>query len=202
MISENQIASVTGTTVRDNEGNKIGKAGQVYLDDATGRPAWLTVNTGLFGTSENFVPIEGADLSEDVVTVAYTKDRVKDSPKVDADDHLDAAEEQELYRHYGIPSHDTSVQNTDVPNTNIRDADGLATGDATTGSPHRLDGDTERAQAGQGRLRKYVTTQGQTDTASERLDEEPMAGGDDVSNPVRTETIDLDADTTARSENR
>ena len=60
MISENQLDDVQRATVYDRSGDKIGKAGQVYLDDATGQPSWITVNTGLFGTSESFVPLEGA----------------------------------------------------------------------------------------------------------------------------------------------
>ena len=58
MINENQIQSVMGSDVHGSDGEKIGRAGQVYLDDQTGRPEWVTVNTGLFGTNESFVPLE------------------------------------------------------------------------------------------------------------------------------------------------
>ncbi len=44
------------TTDRD----KIGSIGQVYADDDNGQPTWVTAKTGLFGTSESFVPLEGA----------------------------------------------------------------------------------------------------------------------------------------------
>ena len=43
-------------TVFDRDGDKIGGVGEVYLDDTTGEPAWVTVNTGLFGLKETFVP--------------------------------------------------------------------------------------------------------------------------------------------------
>ena len=39
------------------DGDKIGSVGQVYADDADGQPTWVTVKTGLFGTSESFVPL-------------------------------------------------------------------------------------------------------------------------------------------------
>jgi uncharacterized protein (TIGR02271 family) len=103
MISENQIDDVQRATVYDRSGDKIGKAGQVYLDDATGAPSWITVNTGLFGTSESFVPLEGASYDgTDRVEVAYEKTQVKDAPRVAADGHLEVSEEEELYRYYGL----------------------------------------------------------------------------------------------------
>ena len=45
-----------GSVVVDSNGDKVGDVGQVYLDDATGRPEWVTVRTGLFGLKETFVP--------------------------------------------------------------------------------------------------------------------------------------------------
>ena len=38
-----------------SDGSKIGSIGQVYLDDQTGDPSWVTARTGLFGTSQSFV---------------------------------------------------------------------------------------------------------------------------------------------------
>ena len=113
MISENQIDDVQRATVYDTSGDKIGKAGQVYLDDATGQPSWITVNTGLFGTSESFVPLEGASYDgTDRVDVAYAKGQVKDAPRVAADGHLDVSEEEELYRYYGLSAGGTGVDET------------------------------------------------------------------------------------------
>ncbi|MGZ4556794.1 MAG: PRC-barrel domain-containing protein, partial [Mycobacteriaceae bacterium] len=50
MIAESDIQQVHGAEIYSAEGDKIGRAGQVYLDDETGRPEWVTVHTGLFGT--------------------------------------------------------------------------------------------------------------------------------------------------------
>ena len=44
----------------DPQGNKIGSVGQVDVNDETGRPDWITVNTGLFGMKENFAPLAGS----------------------------------------------------------------------------------------------------------------------------------------------
>ncbi|ROQ26374.1 uncharacterized protein (TIGR02271 family) [Streptomyces sp. PanSC19] len=104
MIAHEQIATVLDHPVYDTEGKKIGDAKHVFVDDATGRPAWVTVKTGLFGTSESFVPIKDASMVDDHLEVPYPKDRVKDAPHVDVDGggHLDASEEQRLYEYYGI----------------------------------------------------------------------------------------------------
>ena len=72
----------------DRDGDRIGKVGAVYYDDATNEPSWLTVQTGFFGTKETFVPVQGADVSGDRVTVAYDKAKVKDAPNLDEDGHL------------------------------------------------------------------------------------------------------------------
>ena len=46
----------------DAEDNRIGKVSSVYLDDQSGQPLWLLVETGLFGTRQSFAPIHGARL--------------------------------------------------------------------------------------------------------------------------------------------
>jgi len=102
MIDQSQLGDIRGTTVIDSDGDKIGKAGDIYLDDATGRPEWLTVNTGLFGTSESFVPLEQASMSGDQVQVPFDKAKVKGAPRVATDGHLEPSEEEELYRYYGL----------------------------------------------------------------------------------------------------
>lgn len=82
-IDKGNIDELLGRDVYGTEGEKIGSAGQVFLDDATGRPEWVTVKTGLFGTKESFVPLQRADLSDRGLQVAYDKDRIKDAPRQD-----------------------------------------------------------------------------------------------------------------------
>ncbi len=104
MIGTDSISRVIGKHVYDSAGDKIGSASEVYLDDDTGQPEWVTVNTGLFGGKHSFVPIRDADLTDDGVRVPVTKDRVKHAPKIETDGHLSPEEEQELYRYYGVDS--------------------------------------------------------------------------------------------------
>jgi uncharacterized protein (TIGR02271 family) len=91
--------NVVGTS-----GDKIGGIGQIYVDDTTGAPSWVTAKTGLFGTSESFVPLEGASLRGSDIQVNYDKATVKDAPRVDADGALSPDEEETLYSYYGLSS--------------------------------------------------------------------------------------------------
>jgi uncharacterized protein (TIGR02271 family) len=102
MIGTETISRVIGRDVYDQSGSKIGSASEVYLDDDSGQPEWVTVRTGLFGTKETFVPIRDADVTDDGVRVPISKDKVKDAPRIDTDGHLSPQEEQQLYRYYGI----------------------------------------------------------------------------------------------------
>jgi|tagenome__1003787_1003787.scaffolds.fasta_scaffold20540448_1 uncharacterized protein (TIGR02271 family) len=113
MITEQDITTLIGNTAVDNDGDKLGKVGQVYLDDETGRPEWATVNTGLFGTHESFVPLSDATVSDGTLRVPYEKAKVKYAPRVDAEQgHLSPEEEAELYRYYGVSMGTTGTDST------------------------------------------------------------------------------------------
>ena len=83
-------------------GEKIGSVGQIYLDDQTGEPTFVTANTGLFGMSQSFVPLRGARMENGNVIVDFDKTTVKDAPRVDDDGSLSPAEEDQLYAYYGM----------------------------------------------------------------------------------------------------
>jgi uncharacterized protein (TIGR02271 family) len=178
--------------VLSSEGDKIGSIGQIYADDDSGQPTWVTVKTGLFGTSASFVPLEGARVEGDDIVVPYGKDQVKDAPRVDTDGHLEPAEEERLYRHYqlneaGIRGTDAGHTSdyrgnaaeagagfrdeTDIAGTTGRDTSGPTTDDSMTRSEERLNVGTERQTTGRARLRKYVTTENVTQTVPVRREE-------------------------------
>ncbi|WP_018539184.1 PRC-barrel domain-containing protein [Streptomyces sp. MspMP-M5] len=94
--------SLTGLRVVDAEGAKVGVVQQVYRDDATDEPEWITVRTGLFGLRESFVPLAGARRAGDELHVPHSKGTMKTAPRIDAEGHLGPSEEERLYRHYGL----------------------------------------------------------------------------------------------------
>lgn len=96
------VGELTGLTAYDASGEKIGSVEQAYLDNETGRAEWVTVKTGMFGMKESFVPLAGATRDANGLQFPHAKELVKDAPRMDADEHLDVAQEQELYDHYGL----------------------------------------------------------------------------------------------------
>jgi sporulation protein YlmC with PRC-barrel domain len=100
--TEDELEAWVGRHAVDSNGEKIGKINDVYMDDSTGKPEWLAITTGLFGTRISFVPLSGALPAEDDIVVAYDKALVKDSPNVENDGQLSHEEEERLYRHYGL----------------------------------------------------------------------------------------------------
>jgi sporulation protein YlmC with PRC-barrel domain len=103
MVSTHEVQDLLaqGGTVVSEDGTKIGSVGQVFLDDHTGEPEWVTVKTGMFGGAESFVPLASATIHGDEVRVPFDKDTVKDAPRVDdSNGHLSESEEDELFRYY------------------------------------------------------------------------------------------------------
>lgn len=157
-----------GQELRGPDGHKIGKIEEVYLDRETGEPEWLAVKTGLFGSKHSFVPIEGASMRDDGVTVPYDKDTVKGAPNIDADGELSPEEESRLYEHYGRDYHELSGEDrtTGLMGTEPergerfgRDTSGPTTDDAMTRSEEELQVGKSRRESGRARLRKYVITE-------------------------------------------
>jgi sporulation protein YlmC with PRC-barrel domain len=153
-----------GRTLVDRDGNRIGTIDAIYLDDRTGQPEWALVNTGLFGTKSSFVPLAQAAQTGDDVRVPYDKQLVKDAPQVDADQHLSEAEEQQLWRHYGLdydaPERHVGTGGRATNRGTVgRDVSGPTTDDAMTRSEEELRVGTAERERGRVRLRKYVTTE-------------------------------------------
>src|SRR4051812_32792812 len=95
------LQRLEGLPVYDTAGEKIGKVEEIFYDDATSRPEWIGIGTGLLGTKRVLVPVQGATLGEDGVHVPYPKDHVKGSPDVDVDE-ISAATERDLYAYYAL----------------------------------------------------------------------------------------------------
>jgi PRC-barrel domain len=91
-----------GRVMVDRDSNKIGEVVDIYLDNETDRPEWAVVRTGLFGLRSTFVPLADAREAGDELQVPHQRTLVKQAPNIEPDGQLSAAEEAELYRHYGF----------------------------------------------------------------------------------------------------
>ncbi len=182
-INTEDIGALRGLQVVDREGDKIGKVDEIYLDEQTGKPEWLAVNTGLFGSNVSFVPLAEATNEGDSVRVPYEKSQVKDAPNASADGQLSQEEESRLYRHYGMDygesrsdsglpeggTGDPTPQGT--PGVVGNDVSGRETDQAMTRSEEELRVGTQQREAGRARLRKWVETETVTQTVPVQREE-------------------------------
>jgi uncharacterized protein (TIGR02271 family) len=150
------------SVVLGDDGTEIGKVGQIYTDNETGQPSWVTVKTGWFGTSESFVPLNAASIDGDTIRVPYDKDRIKGAPHNDAGEPLSETDEQELYAYYGLSSSSGRSDSRDAE-TPARTATDHSS-EYMTRSEEQLQVGTEKVQTGRARLRKVIVTEQQTIT--------------------------------------
>jgi uncharacterized protein (TIGR02271 family) len=183
MTTTENLQDLTGRTAVDADGAKIGKIGQVYVDDQTSQPLWVTITTGMFGTRESFAPLYGSRADGDTLHLAVTRDMVKDAPGVDADGHIGPDENEALYTYYaghlgqGAEYPGDARENHDQGQAG--DVSGPVADDAMTRSEERLHVGTEQVEAGRARLRKYVVTEQVTTTVpvsheEVRVEREPI----------------------------
>jgi uncharacterized protein (TIGR02271 family) len=187
-----------GRTMVDGDGDRIGSIEDIYADDQSGEPEWALVKTGLFGTKSTFVPIVQASQRNDDVQVPYDKQLVKDAPRIQADQHLSEAEEQQLWRHCGLDYGAGQAGMAAQPQPGTEgverpagagaggrqggdDTAGRGVDEAMTRSEEELRVGTETRERGRVRLRKYVTTEQVTQTVpvqreEVRLEREPVTG--------------------------
>jgi hypothetical protein len=177
MLSENNVARFIGAHLTDADGAKIGSIGQIYVDPRTGRPNWATVRTGLFGTSESFVPLDEAEDADGDLRVPFTKDVVKGAPRIDSGGELSDDDEDRLYEYYersgdrdaGDDEHAETLDEGEPDATDRRSSGEPQTGIAAG-----------RAETSRVRLRKYLVTEEQTISVpvtreEVRLEREPVA---------------------------
>ena len=200
------LQALDDSIVVGNDGSEIGRVGQVYTDNDTGQPSWVTVKTGWFGTNESFVPLSAATIEGDTIRVPYDKDMIKGAPNNDAGAPLSETDEQELYSYYGLTGatgDDTGYDRsqgrladdrtgTDIPAQATVPVDG----EYLTRSEEQLHVGTEKVQTGRARLRKFVVTEQQTVTVPVTREEvrvvrEPIAPGDAVDATIGEAATDV-----------
>jgi len=171
-----EFRALHGSTLVGEDGSKIGKIADVYEPAHDGGSWFATVHTGLFGTSSSFVPLDTATKAGDDLQVPYTKEFVKEAPHIDPDAEISTAEEQEIYRYYGLSG---AMGSTESGPTIADDVSGRETDDAMTRSEQRLHVGTEAVETGRARLSKYIVTENVTQTVpvsheEVRVEREPI----------------------------
>jgi hypothetical protein len=134
MLSLQDIDNIVlnGGVVVDAAGEKLGSVEQIFTSGDSGEPAFVTVRTGLFGMSESFAPLTGASLEESVIRVAFTKDTVKNGPRIESDrGAITETQEQELYSYYGLYQGESGEGSTETGQEQVSGAAGKTAPDDT-----------------------------------------------------------------------
>ncbi|HEU4896423.1 MAG TPA: PRC-barrel domain-containing protein [Actinomycetota bacterium] len=102
MFDFDDVPNWRGRDVMDENGHAVGVIHDIYVDDATGRPEWAAVKTGLFSHRVTFVPLSQARLHGQRVQVPYRQGHIHEAPNIEPHGSLTAEEEARLYQHYGL----------------------------------------------------------------------------------------------------
>lgn len=190
MTNLNRIEDLANATAYDVNGDKVGSVQDVYVNDTSGQPDFISVNHGLFGTGTSIVPLRGHSLRDGDLHLAFPKDRIEDAPDLDDNGHLTTNDQDALYRHYALTeTQDVTTYETGAPADGVAgaagaagaagvgaaaaglgagaaDADcpaaGAADSDELIRSEEQLNVSTDRVETGEVHLRKYVVTETET----------------------------------------
>ena len=205
-----------GIDVVDRNGDRLGEIADIYYDDVSQRPEWVSIKAGLF-KGHRIAPIAGArieqvegdDADDDGrLILSVDKDTVDAAPHDFGDDgHLTPMMEQELYRHFGFDwnRRDTADYGYgDLWEQNRFDKDyprqqppSTQDRDVTTRSEEELRVSKQREQAGTARLRKYVVTENvnvkvPVQKEQVRIEREPITDANRADAMSRPDIADVD----------
>ena len=204
MNTKLDTSDIAGHKVMDSDGRRIGQAENIFLDDATGEPEWLTIKSGLLGGKEHFAPLDGASMRGGELFLSCAKEKVDTAPDMAVHGHMSAQEDIELRRHYGLRTARAADTQARAPGDRAgtageaagarddgsagrrsqrragTDRDGRGEGSLLR-SEERLRVGTKKVEAGRARLRKYVTRERVSQTVPVtheeiRVEREPITG--------------------------
>lgn len=113
--SMQELKELGGREVVDANGDSVGFVELVFVDDATGRPEWMGIWSGLPGKGPRvIVPLRGIEHVEGEIRVPWTKDVVMSAPSYDDTDDrgllrddpdgiaISPEKERAACQHYGV----------------------------------------------------------------------------------------------------
>jgi uncharacterized protein (TIGR02271 family) len=101
----------SGYTVRDLNGEKIGKVDDLFLDE-NDHPEYFGVKTGFLGTRSTLIPVDVTTIDNErgFIEVSQPKQEVKDGPSFDDDREITPEYENEVRSYYGLSAKDGNEQ--------------------------------------------------------------------------------------------
>ncbi|CAA9494599.1 MAG: hypothetical protein AVDCRST_MAG25-3588 [uncultured Rubrobacteraceae bacterium] len=149
-----------GYTVRDPNGEKIGKVDDLFLDE-NDKPEYIGVKMGFFGTRSTLVPLDACtvDKSQGFIEVNQPKQTVKDAPSFDDDNEITPDYERQVREYYGLSvtegsedrgSYGAYAGSSDDDDDSGRVGPGMVEGDTDSGEFRGHSADNEGVNQRQG----------------------------------------------------
>jgi hypothetical protein len=106
------VGSLPGKRVCDQEEEEIGEIKDVYAIDGDGHPTWVSIEASFEEDDRRTVLIPIARLKDEdgSLLVPYSKRHIGESPEVDASDGITEECEKQLRAHYGIDRGDQELR--------------------------------------------------------------------------------------------
>lgn len=113
MTSEHRLRELEekyeGYKVYDNQGEKIGKVDDLFVDDAD-REEYIGVKMGFLGRKSTLIPTDIVRINEGdrSIEVSESKDHVKNAPSFDDDEDITPDYEERIRSHFGLGASESS----------------------------------------------------------------------------------------------
>jgi hypothetical protein len=107
------VTSLPGRKVTDQEENTIGEIKEIYAIDGDGHPMWVTIEAstgGMSGKKTVFIPLARLKDEDGDLRVPYSKDHILNTPEVDGSDGISDECDRQLRDHYGIDRADQELR--------------------------------------------------------------------------------------------
>jgi len=99
------LAGWAGFKLDEMGGASVGKVEGVYVDDKSGRPEWILARMGRFG-AHCLVPARDAVGAAGHVWVPYSREQIRQAPKVEANAPIERDRELAMLEHFGVGTTD------------------------------------------------------------------------------------------------
>ncbi len=188
MTSEERLRELEdkyeGYTVYDNQGEKIGKVDDLFVDEAD-REEYIGVKMGFLGRKTTLIPTEVVRVNESdkKIEVSESKDHVQNAPSFDDDEDITPEYEENIRRHFGLGASESSGQRGDEGYSDGEDREGDGSSGADTAHGDRAEG-SSGTSAATGTAASADFSRG----SSSARDEGAGEGGTTGSSPVTRET--------------
>jgi sporulation protein YlmC with PRC-barrel domain len=105
-------SELKGTSVYDQNGEKLGDVQELYAPGGDGDPMWAAVelSESTFKSRIVFIPLARMKSEDDEVRVPYSMGHIAESPEVEVGDELTKEDDEELRAFYSVDRGDGELR--------------------------------------------------------------------------------------------